>query len=356
MWWLVMTLVIVFRSLMCPTNVEGTQRSLLNLQSSLQSWSCYVYSGVDVQKQTFAEKKKMATDNVIPQSSGYKTTSLLPFEDLDELHFYRWLRTNWSLSITCSVVYVIVIFGVREFMKRRPPFELRIPLILWNSGLAIFSIFGAYRMNQELLWVLSKHGLEHSLCKATFCQAPFGLWVVLFAVSKIAELGDTVFIVLRKRPLLFLHWFHHILTLIYVWVTYVERVASGRWFITMNYNVHALMYSYYALRAMNFRIPKKISITLTSLQTMQMVAGLKVNIAVFLLKSRGTPCSQSYGNVCLALAMYFCYFILFSLYFYNTYIAKKSKTSPEKTQHHSKNGIQNGKVNWFSNGRTKKYI
>ena len=30
-----------------------------------------------------------------------------------------------------------------------------------------------------------------------------------FAISKLVEYGDTVFLVLRKRPVTFLHWFHH---------------------------------------------------------------------------------------------------------------------------------------------------
>ena len=43
----------------------------------------------------------------------------------------------------------------------------------------------------------------------------FVLW--LFAWSKLFELGDTVFMVFRKRKVIFLHWFHHTLTLITMW-------------------------------------------------------------------------------------------------------------------------------------------
>lgn len=34
-----------------------------------------------------------------------------------------------------------------------------------------------------------------------------GFWTWLFVLSKLPELGDTIFIVLRKQPLIFLHWY-----------------------------------------------------------------------------------------------------------------------------------------------------
>lgn len=45
-----------------------------------------------------------------------------------------------------------------------------------------------------------------------FCEA--------FSSFQVAEFGDTVFIVLRKRPLLFLHWYHHVTVLVYTWHAY----------------------------------------------------------------------------------------------------------------------------------------
>lgn len=53
-----------------------------------------------------------------------------------------------------------------------------------------------------------------------------------------------------------------------------DHTASGRWFIWMNYTVHAFMYTYYALRAMRKRLPKMAAMMVTILQILQMVGGV----------------------------------------------------------------------------------
>lgn len=159
-----------------------------------------------------------------------------------------------------------------------------------------------------------------------------GFWTWLFVLSKLPELGDTLFIVLRKQPLIFLHWYHHITVLIYSWFSYTEYTASARWFIVMNYCVHALMYSYYALRAMKFNPPRFISMIITSLQLTQMIIGCAINIwAHDYLKTAGrNSCNISPINIKLSIAMYFSYFVLFARFFYKTYLSSSGKKSKPK--------------------------
>lgn len=57
-----------------------------------------------------------------------------------------------------------------------------------------------------------------------------------------------------------------------------EYTAPARWFIAMNFTVHSAMYSYYALKAMHYRIPRFVSMVITVAQLTQMVGGCAVNL------------------------------------------------------------------------------
>ena len=149
----------------------------------------------------------------------------------------------------------------------------------------------------------------------------------MFVISKAYELGDTVFIILRKQPLIFLHWYHHISVMIYVWYSYTDHTSPGRWFMVMNYTVHSFMYTYYAARAMRFHVARWVNICITSMQISQMVFGLVINVAIYRVKTQGGRyCQQSFENLKYCSLMYLSYFFLFAYFFYVTYLQKKKPT------------------------------
>lgn len=154
-----------------------------------------------------------------------------------------------------------------------------------------------------------------------------GFWTWLFVLSKLPELGDTIFIVLRKQPLIFLHWYHHITVLIYSWFSYTEYTSSARWFIVMNYCVHSVMYSYYALRAMGYKPPRFISMVITAMQLTQMIVGCTINLWAYdyLQTMHPSACNISPINIKLSIAMYFSYFVLFARFFYITYLSPNAR-------------------------------
>ena len=235
-------------------------------------------------------------------------------------------------------------------MKYRQKFEIRGALIIWNIVLAVFSTMGALRLVPELLHVWHYHGQEAIFCKfATYYKPPTFVWAFLFALSKIVELGDTVFIVLRKQPLIFLHWYHHITVMVYVWYGTAYLVAPARPFIAMNFCVHSLMYTYYALKAMRMYVPRWVSMVLTTLQISQMVVGIVVNVQAYNVFQKGQPCQQSKSNLICSLLMYASYFVLFVKYFYNAYMTPKRRTKVGEKRDQAK--LSNG-VTKMADGQT----
>ena len=126
------------------------------------------------------------------------------------------------------------------------------------------------RMVPHLIFEFSRYGLYPTMCENAFRFGigPTGLWTCLFIFSKIPELGDTAFIVLGKRRLIFLHWYHHVTVLLFCWHSYAYRSSAGIWFIAMNYSVHALMYFYYFLAGCGYRL-RWLAPIVTLLQTSQ---------------------------------------------------------------------------------------
>ena len=97
----------------------------------------------------------------------------------------------------------------------------------------------------------------------------------------------------------------------------------------MNYIVHSIMYSYYALKALKFKVSKYVSMFITTAQLAQMVMGAVVNIWAYQVKQAGNECHVSYENIKISLIMYTSYFVLFAHFFRRAYM-KKPSTDAQK--------------------------
>jgi len=178
-------------------------------------------------------------------------------------------------------------------------------------------------------------------------EGPTALWTCLFIFSNVPELGDTVFVLLGKRPLLFLHWYHHITVLLFCWFSYAERASVGLSFAAMNYLVHAVMYSYYAVQNKSSldlaaakrikdetaqkkatrkaerikKVLKTVAPVVTVLQISQMAVGIWVmTVAWPLLQSNVVECHTTRHMWFWGSIMYLSYFVLFVLFALERYI------------------------------------
>ncbi|KAI3386603.1 hypothetical protein SNEBB_011183 [Seison nebaliae] len=262
-------------------------------------------------------------------------SNVYPNDWLNQEHYERrteWMKSNWKLSYLLVLLYLGVIVIGKNLMKNREAINCRSILIIWNCLLATFSLCGAISGTIEMYSILTKFGFNDSICASDYLYGPNGVWAWLFCLSKLPELFDTLFIILKKQKLIFLHWYHHATVLMYCWYAYQDASGNGRWFITMNYIIHTIMYTYYGLRAAKFRIPKFVNIFITSIQILQMFIGCFVAYHILKLKNQNVPCRSSMDNVYYSFLLYFSYFILFSKFFLDTYIFPQKKMTQTKTK------------------------
>ena len=221
----------------------------------------------------------------------------------------RWMTTNWFLPWVAVIMYLCML--KTWFPHPRPWKTLT---FWWNTCMAVFSYTGMTTLVPELFQKLMHEGFHDSVCShvSTYgCDGNTGVFVLAFVLSKVCELFDTVLLRLKGRPIRFVHSYHHVTVLLYCWNTYASRTGSiGLWFATMNYTIHTMMYSYFALMSHKTLRPhlRGISPAITMLQLCQMFFGVVLSLYAWL-----TPqsCYVSRGNMCIALSMYVSYAILF---------------------------------------------
>jgi len=246
-----------------------------------------------------------------------------------------------------SMAYIAVIFGIKVAMVNRKPLSsptVKLALQLWNFWLALFSIGGSLVTGYGLLAEWQKYGVVSTYTRARdFFQGTCGLWTFLFCMSKLAELGDTIFIVLRKRPLIFLHWYHHVATLNYGLMSYIDKSAYNSWIVWLNFSVHAVMYSYYFLAACSIKLPAWFSQCLTTSQITQFLITLVILAHVGIKMMMGEHVDTSMTSYLYCLVMEISYVALFGNFFYQSYIRSGGKKyNKEKSATTKTNGEANG--------------
>ena len=242
-------------------------------------------------------------------------------------HTAAFLYKYLAIPPLVSAVYLLVIFSGKKWMEEKTPYDLRTLLTLWNFLLASYSIAGFLIMAPPIFKDITQNGFTHSICYSPVTVQPWlSFWAWLFVWSKVVEFGDTIFIVLRKSPLSFLHWYHHITVLMYSWYGLATRNTAGHWFSTNNLGVHAVMYTYYMLKALGFKIPSYVAKCITIVQLTQFVVGLMIVFTGVWLTytQQAFGCGMTDTHIKAGLIMYGSYFVLFMNFFYHRYIKVKA--------------------------------
>jgi len=243
--------------------------------------------------------------------------------------FVNFAASNVVLPFALVSAYLCFCYFGKQYMETRKPFDMRLLLAGWNALLCTFSFLGMCRTVPYLLASILSNDYKSTVCANPadgWGVGPTGFWVMLFIFSKVPELIDTVFIVLRKKPLIFLHWYHHVTVLLFCWNAYATMAGSGLYFVAMNYTVHALMYGYYCLQALNM-CPKNFpAFLITFAQIAQMFVGTGVCVSAWYYKLNGQVCHNDISNLTAGALMYGSYLYLFCEFAVKRYILKPQKS------------------------------
>ncbi|KAI1732924.1 GNS1/SUR4 family domain-containing protein [Ditylenchus destructor] len=248
---------------------------------------------------------------------------------------WNFERTNqfmhgWvSQAFKITLGYLSMVYLGQKWMESKSALDnkaMNITLAVWNFTFSIFSGFAAYRLIPELFHTLKHFGFVGSYCynDKYYTDPMTGYWGWMFVMSKAPELGDTLFLILRKRPVIFMHWYHHALTFLYAQITYTESQAWVRWSLALNLTVHTVMYFYFGVQALKIKTPRYVAKFITTIQITQFVISCYIFTQLVYIKiTNSVPnCSASWNVLSLGALMYLSYLYLFAKFFYNAYIAK----------------------------------
>jgi elongation of very long chain fatty acids protein 6 len=263
-------------------------------------------------------------------------------------YYEKFLLDNWkmegslfeyenTLPITAVVLYLIMINVLPKMINKR--IDVNFFATIWNLFLSLFSGVCFYFCFFTWKGLIEKYGFWEAFCssKLLFSQPNLLFWCKLFAYSKYFELVDTILLILKKKEVEFLHWWHHFTVnlifkkkvLLFTWYAIAFGMGAGSVFAMVNAFVHLFMYFYYFLTCIG--IYPSWGIFLTILQISQMFLGIFLCYSFFILEK--CDCRNRTILLVSCLIMYGSYLILFLKFFFEKYILKsKDKKRNDQTK------------------------
>ena len=212
-----------------------------------------------------------------------------------------------------------------------------------------FQVLVFYNFSASLLSAYTMCGFLYGLyrAKSSFEKTDSEILLPvykLYWLTKIYELLDTVFMILRhkQRQISFLHVYHHSSMIILSDLAYhIYPWPAFAVYLALNSIVHVVLYAYYGLSALSPENPPKWKKFLTQFQILQFFIDMIHAVIGYL-----------YHGFCIYGILYGITMItLFLNFYYRAYI--KERTAVSKPNQKS-NGFNNAPLNDFNHSTAKK--
>ncbi|KAJ3030782.1 hypothetical protein HDV00_008722 [Rhizophlyctis rosea] len=171
-----------------------------------------------------------------------------------------------------SIAYLAIVLGGQQIMRAsvQKPISIKPIFFLHNAMLSIVSAGLLLLFLELVIPDLLKNGLMWSICHEDAWSSRLELLFYINYLIKYYELLDTIFLVLKKKKLEFLHVYHHAATMVLCYFELEGRTAVSWVPVTLNLFVHVIMYYYYARTAVSSK-PIWWKKYLTTLQITQFI-------------------------------------------------------------------------------------
>ena len=238
---------------------------------------------------------------------------------------------SYELPIVSVTLYLLMVFLGPKFMKSKKEAKIwAVILPYWNLFLSIASLVMFVGIAPLCVLYILEFGFLKFLClpDGQLYKGPQMFCIYLFAMSKYVELIDTFFLVVRKKEVEFLHYFHHTTVLLYTWFCMIVLPGGvGYVFGTFNTAIHTMMYYYYYRSSFK---RQSWGVIVTTLQLSQMAVGVLMGVSwsVVFLTTGYCNCSVPYIFILSSVSLYGSYLYLF-LNFYRKKYNSKPATKPE---------------------------
>lgn len=192
-----------------------------------------------------------------------------------------WTEKYGMLFLIAAIAYLPLVKLLQLVWKPLPALNLKYWRFIHNLAFCIFSTIGAVELTPTMInTITTARNFEDTVCIGYFMTRDESFWVIIFVASKLIELFETFYFVVEKKPIPFIHWYHHIMTFIFSsWALYLKDTAV-LYYTWMNFSVHSIMYFYYCIVTISKSKPKW-SIIITLSQIIQMFIGTAVLIQVY---------------------------------------------------------------------------